>query len=251
MSLISVPPCPVCSGACRLLDVMDFNRSCEEGRGVFLPVVGVPIYYALCEDCGFCFAPEMHQWSLEDFAAHVYNDDYRLVDPDYELVRPAGNAALLTSLFGKEAGAIRHLDYGGGNGVLSDRLRVEGFASTSYDPFVDLDVDPVSLGRFDLITAFEVFEHVPDVGALMSNLAALRGERGLILFSTLTSDGHIAPHQRINWLYAAPRNGHISLFSRRSLTCLALRFSLNFASLSEGLHVFWDKPPAFAAHLFG
>ena len=251
MSVISVPPCPICTGPCPLHDVVDFNKSCEEARGVFLPVVGVPIYYALCADCGFCFSPEMYTWSLGDFSSHVYNDFYKNIDPDYEVVRPAANAALIASVFGKSAGQIRHLDYGGGNGHLSNLLRSEGFSSTSYDPFVDVDLDPMTLGEFDLITAFEVFEHVPDVGALMSHLAALRAENGVILFSTLTSDGHINAHQRLGWWYASPRNGHISLFSKKSLSCLAVRFGFNFGSLNDGLHVFWKKAPPFAAHLLG
>lgn len=251
MSVISVPPCPICTGPCPLHDVVDFNKSCEEARGVFLPVVGVPIYYALCADCGFCFAPEMYTWSLGDFSSHVYNDFYKNIDPDYEFVRPAANAALIASVFGKSAGQIRHLDYGGGNGHLSNLLRSEGFSSTSYDPFVDVDLDPMTLGEFDLITAFEVFEHVPDVAALMSHLAALRVENGVILFSTLTSDGHINAHQRLGWWYASPRNGHISLFSKKSLSCLAVRFGFNFGSLNDGLHVFWKKAPPFAAHLLG
>ena len=249
MSLISVPSCHVCGGDCRLLDVVDFNKSCEESRGVFLPIVGVPIYYALCADCGFCFAPQIYEWSLADFAAHIYNEDYKLVDPDYESVRPAANAAFIASLFGKDVSKIRHLDYGGGNGALSILLRAQGFASTSYDPFVDLELNPASLGKFDLITAFEVFEHVPDVAALMSNLSALRAERGVIMFSTLTSDGHIGPNQRLNWWYASPRNGHISLFSKQSLLCLAVRNSLNVRSLNDGLHMFWGRPPFFASHL--
>jgi len=251
VSLITVPPCPVCGGDGQLLDVVDFNKTCEEIRGVFLPIVGVPIYYALCAECGFCFAPQMYEWSLSEFSAHIYNEDYKLVDPDYEIARPSANANFIASLFGKDAGRIRHLDYGGGNGALSGLLRAQGFASTSYDPFVDLTVDPRSLGKFDLITAFEVFEHVPDVAALMSNLAALRAKEGVILFTTLASDGNIGPNQRLNWWYASPRNGHISLFSRKSLLCLAVRNSLNFGSLNDGLHVFWSQAPSFASQLFG
>eukprot|EP01033_Poteriospumella_lacustris_P021692 gene21692-16157_t len=36
MTLVPLPPCPVCSGACALHDVVDFNRTCEELKGQFL-----------------------------------------------------------------------------------------------------------------------------------------------------------------------------------------------------------------------
>ena len=38
-----------------------------------------------------------------------------------------------------------------------------------------------------------------------------------MLFSTALSDGGLARNQRLRWWYASPRNGHISLFSHRSV----------------------------------
>jgi hypothetical protein len=38
-----------------------------------------------------------------------------------------------------------------------------------------------------------------------------------VLFSTLLSDGEIVRGRPLRWWYAAPRNGHISLFSAQSL----------------------------------
>lgn len=249
MTTAPLPPCPVCGGASALHDVVDFNTSCEQARGLFLPKSGVAVYYALCGGCGFCFAPELYGWSLQDFATHIYNDDYVLVDPDYAEARPRGNAAVLVSAFGAHAAGLRHLDYGGGNGMLSGLMGAAGFASESYDPFVNTDVDPRTLGAFDLITAFEVFEHVPDIATLMVNLSTLRKPDGIILFSTLASDGHVAPNKRLDWWYAAPRNGHISLFSKASLAHLAQRFGFNFGSFNDNLHVLWTDAPPFAAQL--
>ena len=67
--------CSVCNGACSLLDVVDFNKSCEEVRGKFLGLAGIPVYYALCGKCGFCFAPELSTWKLEEFEERIYNDE--------------------------------------------------------------------------------------------------------------------------------------------------------------------------------
>jgi len=240
-------PCPVCGCPCGLLDVVDFNKTCLDVEGISL--AGIPIYYALCENCQFCFAPEIAAWSAAEFEEKIYNKDYILVDPDYVEVRPRGNAATILSMFGQAGLPLRHLDYGAGSGVLSKLLNTANFQSASYDPFVDRQVDIGQLGKFDLITAFEVFEHVPDVAQLMTNLMALLAPDGIVLLSTLLSDNHIQAKTRINWWYASPRNGHISLFSKKSLFLLAHRYGLNFGSFSEGFHVYFTHVPAWANHL--
>jgi SAM-dependent methyltransferase len=241
--------CPVCNGGCSLLDVVDFNKSCEEARGKFLGLAGVPVYYALCGNCGFCFIPEMSTWKLEEFEEKIYNDDYILVDPDYVEIRPGANAKILISMFGDGAHSIKHLDYGGGSGLLSSILNESNWQSASYDPFVDKNVNVDQLGKFDLVTAFEVFEHVPDVQQLMANLRSLLSPNGIVLFSTLLSDGKIHSNQRINWWYASPRNGHISLFSKKSLATLAQNNGFNIGSFSVGFHVFFTKVPPWANHI--
>lgn len=237
--------CPVCGTGAPLLDVVDVSKSCEEARGKYLPLEGVPVYYALCDDCGFCFAPDMARWSLDEFAARIYNEEYYLVDPDYREARPIANARMIASIFGAHALHIRHLDYGGGNGELSAALFGAGFDSQSYDPFVD---GPLSaeIGRFNLVTCFEVFEHVPDVNDLMRTLVSLLDDRAVVLFSTLTSDGHIARGQRLTWWYASPRNGHISLFSRKSLALAGASVGFTIASVSPLLHMFWRQLPPWA-----
>jgi hypothetical protein len=83
----------------------------------------------------------------------------------------------------------------------------------------------------------------------MSNLYSLLSPNGLVLFSTLVSDGNIQPGQRISWWYASPRNGHISLFSKNSLAVLAQQYRVNFGSFSAGFHVFFTGVPAWADHL--
>jgi SAM-dependent methyltransferase len=241
--------CPVCDGRCALLDSVDFNKSCEELRGKFLPRSGLAVSYVMCEDCGYSFAPQICRWSRDEFAQEIYNDEYRAVDPDWEEVRPRNNAAVLLQAFGNRAPAIRHLDYGGGNGLLARMLSGAGWNSLSYDPYVDRDRRLADLGSFDLVTAFEVFEHVPDVRRLMDDLASLVAEDGVVLFSTLLSDGNIAPGLPLTWWYAAPRNGHISLYSSRSLAFLGAAAGFNFGSLQPNFHAFWKTVPAWAAHL--
>ena len=242
--------CSVCEGGCDPLDVVDFNKSCEEVRGKFLPLSGNPVYYYLCNQCGFCFSPSIYKWKLKDFSKNIYNKQYAEVDPDYELTRPKTNADNLINAFKDKEADIKHIDYGGGNGRLSNFLRLSGWNSESYDPFYNETTNISTLGKFNLVTAFEVFEHVPDVNNLLSDLNLLLEDEGLIIFSTLLSDGNIFRHERLNWWYASPRNGHISLFSRKSLEILASKYHFQFASFSHGLHLlFRQQIPTWAEHI--
>lgn len=242
--------CPVCGERCIHLATVDFHKSCEELRGKCLQPSGIPIHYSRCTACGFCFAPEIARWELDRFAQLIYNEDYVQVDPDYLDTRPRANADSLQRMFATRRESIRHLDYGGGNGLLSRLLREDGWDSSSYDPFVDKETAIGGLGKFDLVTAYEVFEHVPDPGQLLGNLAALTKPDGIILFSTLVSDGQIGSSGLLDWWYAAPRNGHISLYSRDSLGLLARRYGFQFGSFSEGFHCMWRSIPPWAAHIF-
>jgi SAM-dependent methyltransferase len=241
--------CPVCRAAAPLLDTVDLNKSCEEARGLRLPASGTPVRYHLCDRCGFCFAPELFAWSFAQFEEKIYNADYVKVDPDYLRDRPIANAALVDQLFGKAK--VTHLDYGGGSGLLSETLRQKGWSSRSYDPFVDRTVRVEDLGRFDLVTAFEVFEHVPDIERLFADLQSLVNADGVILFSTLLSDGQIRRDQPMSWWYASPRNGHISLFSKESLRLCMNRSGFNSASANANLHLGYRKVPPWAASLLG
>lgn len=241
--------CSVCGHATTPFDVVDFNKSCEEARGLFLPLAGTAIYYFRCSACEFVFAPEICAWNLEQFAERIYNDEYVKVDPDYVDIRPIANAAALVQMFGDVGPSLRHLDYGGGAGVLSGALVREGWDSVSYDPFVDRDARVDELGEFDLITAYEVFEHVPQPSQMVRELSSLLVDEGIVLFTTLLSDGNIVTGQRLGWWYASPRNGHVSLYSRKSLATLASRFGFKFGSFSEGFHAFWKRVPSWANHI--
>lgn len=241
--------CPICGASCSLLGEVDFNKCCGDGAHTVLPRSGVDIAYVLCDQCRFCFAPEFAAWSLEDFETKVYNAEYVVVDRDYLDTRPRANARSLLATFGDRGKELRHLDYGGGHGLLSDLLCEQGWHSESYDPFVDRSVSLNELGQFDLVTAYEVFEHVPDVRRLIANLASLLNPDGVVLFSTLLSDGNIFPGQPLSWWYAAPRNGHISLFSARSLEILGASKGFAVGSFSQDLHAFWKNIPPWAAHI--
>jgi SAM-dependent methyltransferase len=200
------------------------------------------VYYQRCPNCGHIEAPQFRRWSAERFISEIYNAEYISLDPDFQRRRPLSNAEFLHRTFGVHAKRLRHLDYGGGNGALSEELRKREWDSVSYDPFVD-NAPPNGELCFDLVTAFEVFEHVPDPNQLMRSIVELMSERGVLIFSTLLSDAHVVPGERLTWWYAAPRNGHVSLYSRKSLSHLAGNFGMRLHSWNDGLHCMYRWLP--------
>ena len=104
---------------------------------------------------------------------------------------------------------------------------------------------------YNLITAFEVFEHVPNPIAMMDDIVkALNKNGAVILFSTLVSDTFINENERLTWWYVAPRNGHIGIHSLKSLRILGERFGLEFKSISPGVHAYFKLLPKWSTHIF-
>jgi 2-polyprenyl-6-hydroxyphenyl methylase/3-demethylubiquinone-9 3-methyltransferase len=238
--------CKCCGAPAFPYGVVDFHKNCEIYRRQVLGVSGVPIYYHRCPACQFLFTTAFDHFTREDFLHHIYNEDYLLVDPDYPEVRPRQMATMLGRLF---AGTKprRTLDYGGGQGVLAELLGVAGFPRVeTYDPFVPRhSARPAD--RFDCIICFEVVEHATDPVAVFAELNDLLASPGLILFSTLLQPADL-DRQGLNWWYAGPRNGHVSLYSRASLERVVQPLGFHFGSFNESVHVLFREVPDFARH---
>ena len=206
--------CKCCGGAAFAYGVVDFHKNCASRWDFHLNKSGIPIRYHRCPHCQFIFSTAFDEFTTEDFLRDVYNEDYALVDPDYHEVRPRRNAEFILSLFPVIRPA-RLLDYGGGNGMLARLLRSAGFAAVEvYDPFVPKYL-ALPKGPFDCIVSFEVLEHATDPARVISEMSELLTDPGLILFSTLLQPFDI-DYQGLNWWYAGPRNGHVSLFRDRA-----------------------------------
>ncbi len=224
-------PCPICRGHTTPAGSLDFSDQRESAPR------NEPIEYVKCTQCGFQFAPSMYAWPAETYRERVYNDRYWIVDPEFAEIRPSTNALGVSTMQFK-----RHLDYGGGNGRLSQLVSAAGRDSTSWDPFHN-PCPLADLGKFDLITAFEVFEHAPDPQQLMSDLRALIAPGGRVLFTTLVSDDQPCLRE---WWYAQPRWGHVSLHTKKSLYLLGNKWDFTLHNRDASMHCFVDvlTPPA-------
>ena len=223
--------CTVCLGELKLLGSIPFDRN-----NLDIPTTSTrTISYFKCKNCDFICAPEMLSWSVEKLSKEVYNENYSKYDPDYLDTRPKNYAKSLTSnIMSNFVKKIRHLDYGSGVGLLSQELVNHKWNSASYDPFSNPSQPS---GRFNFITAIEVFEHSTNIDTTIKDIKLLLENNGVVLFSTLLAN----ETTDIDWWYIMPRNGHISILSEKSMKILATRNNLFFSSLNENVHILQSK----------
>jgi SAM-dependent methyltransferase len=231
-------PCKICGATTENIGSVDFNKSCEEIMGTVLPRTGIQISYSACPDCGFMFTGDFDTWSKEDLRQHLYNDDYWLADPDYVKQRPNAYERWLRQLLTPEIHG-HLLDYGGGNGSLSAKLRRHGFTPETYDPF-NPEFSQRPSGKYDVITCFETLEHVMDPKSVLRDITSLLFEDGIIIFITMlrrigtTDDG-------LGWWYVGPRNGHVSFFTAETLTLAWGELGYKFSSANPSTHIAWKN----------
>jgi 2-polyprenyl-6-hydroxyphenyl methylase/3-demethylubiquinone-9 3-methyltransferase len=171
-------------------------------------------------------------WTPEQLGIEVYNDTYVNYDPDYKEVRPSNWAhTFYSSIDYRYLKNIRHLDYGGGSGIMSKILKNRNWESTSYDPYYENNVRPQ--GKYNLITAIEVVEHALDIRKTLDDIISFLDKTGVLVFSTLLAN----KKTDIDWWYIGARNGHISILSVDSLKLLAKERNMYFQSINEGLHI--------------
>ncbi len=242
-------PCPLCHQRTGAAGAVDFNKS---GADVFagarqFAVSGEMVSYLRCASCGFMFTSFFDDWTDADFSDRIYNAEYLRADPPFEEERPARLAEYLAAVLAEHLGSISMLDFGSGAGRMMELLRARGLTGgVAYDRYHA--EGPAPTGPFDLVTAFEVVEHVVDQVALLQSLCALVAEGGVLVLSTLLQPADIGD-LGAEWWYACPRNGHLAFHTSESLAGLLGQFGFELRSLSRELHVAFRRPGALARSL--
>ena len=206
-----------------------------EGRRLY-PDYNVQIPYYECQNCFFIFSPAFDTWSKTDFESHIYNEEYVLGDKPFLEERPIRNANLVAALFHRECDEIDILDFGGGAGLLSHELKRANFRAETYDVHYENNVKPTR--QFDLVTSFEVIEHVPHLNqhAWLSNLISLVKPKTQARVLLGTELSPCRGKAALDWWYISPRNGHISIHSRASLQILTKAVDFNLFSVNGSMH---------------
>ena len=234
---MAMTECKICRKESRIFAVVESGKHCNLQLPAVLPGSGKPVQYYRCSDCGFIFTRFFDTYPLAHLAADIYNDDYVNFDPLYPEIRPKINArflgAVLTQSF--PAGASpRVLDYGAGSGLLSTLVGDE-FAVENYDA-LNPDFDVLPDGPIDVIFSAEVVEHMPFPRTFVDDWSSCLSQFGCVIFSTKLQPDDIEII-RGDWWYMGPRNGHVSLFSEKSLRKLCSLAGLECKSLTEDWHI--------------
>lgn len=187
--------------------------------------------YRRCRACGYVFVVDPH-WLDEAYASAIAALDTGIVARNLWL------ADATCALLGLALRKVRKgIDYGGGSGLLVRLLRDRGHDFRWHDAYspnllaIGFEADLAQ--RYDLVTAFELVEHLPDPLAGFDTLHALAPT--IMLSTELLPEPAPAPDA---WWYYAPEAGqHIGFFTQRSLTIIGERLGLQLSSNGRNLHV--------------
>ena len=148
-------------------------------------------------------------------------------------------SVLIFFLFDRSA---RHLDYAGGYGLFTRRMRDIGFDYFRQDRYAPnllaqgFDDNP-ALGQVDVVTSFESFEHFVDPPA---ELAAILARSRTVVFTTEVLPEPVPSPEA--WFYYGLHHGqHVAFYTPDSLRRLAARFGLRYHR-APPVHIFTDRP---------
>lgn len=203
------------------------------------------VSYFQCIGCGYTRTEEPY-WLDEAYTDAINESDVGLVSRNQVLARTT--KAVIAAFFGRHA---QYVDYGAGYGLLVRMMRDLGFDFYWQDKFcanLFAKVAPADLsGRssYELLTAFEVFEHLPRPVDELPQM--LRLSKNILFTTQLIPDENPRPGSW--WYYGLDHGQHVSLYTRRSLEILAGRHELRLYSDGQFVHLMTPKrisPRAFA-----
>ncbi|TXB63797.1 class I SAM-dependent methyltransferase [Phaeodactylibacter luteus] len=195
------------------------------------------VNYAKCEKCGL-IQTETPFWLDEAYSSAITSLDIGLISRNlhYQTVV----SRIIENTFNSRG---KFLDYGGGYGMFVRMMRDRGFNYYRQDIHCDnlfakyFDIEDLSKSdrQFELVTAFEVMEHLVDP---VDELNKILSYGKNVLFST-----ELQPENNIEgWWYIASETGqHIAFYTEKALKILADRFGLNFYTNGRTLHLFTEK----------
>ncbi|WP_338043324.1 glycosyltransferase [Nodularia sphaerocarpa] len=215
-------------------------KVCESDSNIFAKgiVLGKhEIDYFQCSHCGFIQTEEPY-WLEEAYSEAIAGTDVGLVLRNNGLSHKS--AQILFHLFNHEA---KFLDYGGGYGLFVRMMRDLGFNFYWIDKFCKnlfakgFETDESANELYELVTAFEVFEHFVNPIEEIENI--LKYSQNILFSTELLPENNPKPSE---WWYYAPHEGqHISIYTIKSLSIIADKYNLNLYSNGTSLHLLTNK----------
>ena len=193
------------------------------------------VKYYKCKETGFIQTEEPF-WLEEAYSSVITKLDIGLASRNINLADRVSK--LLIKNF-KYTGTF--LDYAGGYGLFTRLMRDKGFNFYNTDKYCpNLFAEHFSLAdlpsetNIELVTAFEVLEHLPDPVEEIKNILKFSGN---LLFTTEIQPDKIADFK--DWAYLSLETGqHVSFYTTSSLAYIAQHLGYNFYSDGKFLHLF-------------
>ena len=191
-----------------------------------------PVVYLRCTRCGSVQLPD------PDWLDVAYGDAISALDVGL-LERCIQLANVTSAVLGAQrlrAGTF--LDFAGGYGTLTRLMRDRGFDFRHHDPLCENIFAQGHEGdlerRYDLVTAFEVLEHLPHP---LATLAPVAARTDLLLMTTqLLPEPAPRPGE---WDYYAEETGqHVVLYTPAALRALAGDLGMQVTSTGRLVHLF-------------
>ena len=180
--------------------------------------------YFHCGKCGLLFAGNPY-WLNEAYKSAINISDTGIMSRNIHFSKVV--SVLIYFLFNKNG---RFVDYAGGYGIFTRLMRDMGFDFYWTDPYCEnflargFEYNQSLKGNINLITAFEVFEHLADP---LNEIEKMLEISDNIVLSTVLLPYPI-PQAGEWWYYGFDHGQHISFYSEKTLKEISGRFGLYY-----------------------
>lgn len=213
-----------------------------------------------CNNCKLIFIAEEIQ---EDVLRNYYPINYYTKSPE---INTSGKILKLISLYSRNSnknllffinrilkslgkipliiptGQSKYLDYGCGNGELLDRMKILGWNTFAYDFDDDIKkniekkhtfINPKKnwSNYFDLITATDVIEHLPNLKDDIYIISEMLAHNGLLILSTPTKSIFFKIFKKYWYPLDTPR--HLYIFNKNNLKRLLNEYNLDIVKIEK------------------
>lgn len=194
------------------------------------------VAYYQCKNCNYLFTEDPY-WLDEAYKSAINISDTGII---YRNIQFSRICSVIIDIY-----FDRHkifLDYAGGYGLFTRMMRDIGFDFYWIDKYSEnllargFEYDENKNDNFEVVTAFEVFEHFVDPVKELEQL--LSYGRNIIFSTELLPEPIPKPDEW--WYYGFTHGQHVSFYSKKALMILGKKYGLNFYSM-KGIHIFTEK----------
>lgn len=195
------------------------------------------VNYFICSNCGFIQTEDPY-WMELAYSSAIADSDIGLINRN--IILADISKAIISKFFNSDG---KFLDYGGGYGIFARLMRDLGYDFYLYDKYCPnlfakgFETVLETQSRYELITAFELLEHVWDPIQELDRMLAISDS---ILFSTeLIPISTPKPGEW--WYYSLETGQHVSFYTLKSLSILAEKRGLDIFTNGKSLHLLTRK----------